>query len=91
MRFTYDTVCGNGDILFERESWYIPRPLQQHRQPRKWISPVTLVLGPIRSSLADGVGREPSWTVTFTMEWYRSRGRSSSVNRCHPPVHRPTS
>ena len=31
--FTYDTVCGNGDILFENVSWYIPRPLQQ-RSPR---------------------------------------------------------
>lgn len=27
--FTYDTVCGDGQVLFENVSWYQPRPLEQ--------------------------------------------------------------
>ena len=75
--FTYDTVCGNGDILFENVSWYIPRPLQQ--RSHEWISPVTLALSDLSDPrLADGIamGRAVIEALDFThgfthMEWYR--------------------
>ena len=75
--FTYDTVCGNGQILFENVSWYIPRPLQQ--RSHEWISPVTLVLSDLKDpGLAEGIamGRAVIEALDFThgfthMEWYR--------------------
>lgn len=74
--FTFDTVCGGGDVLFENVSWYLPRPLEQ--RSHEWISPVTLSLKDKDDPrLADGVamGREVLKALNFTegfthMEWY---------------------
>lgn len=74
--FTYDTVCGNGEILFENVNWYLPRPLQA--RSHEWISPVTLVLSDKSDPrLADGIAmgravlRALDFTEGFThMEWY---------------------
>ena len=40
--FTYDTVCANGEILFENILWYRPRPLQMRMH--EWVSPVSISL-----------------------------------------------
>ena len=75
--FTYDTVCGDGDVLFENISWYLPRPLQA--RSHEWISPVTLALRDKEDPrLAGGLamGRAVLDALQFTdgfthMEWYR--------------------
>ncbi len=74
--FTYDTVCGNGDVLFENVSWYLPRPLQA--RSHEWVSPVTLALRDKEDPrLADGIamGKAVLEALNFTdgfthMEWY---------------------
>ncbi|QDO90146.1 ATP-grasp domain-containing protein [Ornithinimicrobium ciconiae] len=74
--FTYDTVCGDGDVLFENVSWYLPRPLEQ--RSHEWISPVTLSLRDTSEPrLAGGLamGRAVLKALNFTdgfthMEWY---------------------
>jgi len=75
--FTYDTVCADGDILFENVCWYRPRPLQA--RSHEWISPVTVALRDLSvPDLAAGVamGREVIGALGFRsgfthMEWYR--------------------
>lgn len=75
--FTYDTVCGGGDILFENIAWYRPRPLQA--RSHEWISPQTVALRDLgRPELAGGlemghgVIAALGFTAGFThMEWYR--------------------
>jgi len=74
--FTYDTVCGGGDVLFENVGWYLPRPLEQ--RSHEWISPVTLSLRDKEDPrLAGGLamGRAVLEALGFTegfthMEWY---------------------
>jgi len=75
--FTYDTICANGEILFENICWYRPRPLQA--RSHEWISPITIALRDL--SVPDlAAGRELGAAVMhalgfrdgFThMEWYR--------------------
>ena len=75
--FTYDTICANGDVLFEHMLWYRPRPLQMKQH--EWISPVSLSLRDL--DVPDlRAGREMGraviaalgFTTGFThMEWYR--------------------
>lgn len=75
--FTYDTICGAGNLLFENISWYQPRPLQQ--RSHEWISPMTIALRDLDDpQLAGGrqMGREVldalGFRAGFThMEWYR--------------------
>lgn len=75
--FTYDTVCGAGDVLFENISWYRPRPLIQ--RSHEWVSPMTVALRDIEDDrLADGLtmGRDVLQALGFHagfthMEWYR--------------------
>jgi hypothetical protein len=75
--FTYDTICANGQILFENIMWYRPRPLQM--KTHEWVSPVSIVLRDITvPHLADGhqLGGEVISALGvqtgFThMEWYR--------------------
>ncbi|MDN5805240.1 MAG: hypothetical protein L0H26_11745 [Microlunatus sp.] len=75
--FTYDTVCGAGEIRYENVSWYRPRPLQA--RSHEWISPQTIALRDLdRPELADGIqmGRQVISALGFTagfthMEWYR--------------------
>lgn len=75
--FTYDTICGAGNILYENVSWYRPRPLQA--RSHEWISPQTMALRDLgRPELAGGItmGHQVidalGFTAGFThMEWYR--------------------
>jgi hypothetical protein len=75
--FTYDTICANGQVLFENICRYTPRPLQSMQH--EWISPVTMALRNIDDPYLQG-GRELGVAVLkslgfrdgFThMEWYR--------------------
>lgn len=74
--FTHDTVCGEGDILFENISWYRPRPLQG--RSHEWISPMTIALRDIEDErLAGGraMGKDVLKALGFRtgfthMEWY---------------------
>ena len=75
--FTYDTVCANGEILFENIAWYRPKPLVARLH--EWISPQAVVLRDLDvPPLAAGreLGREVIRALGFQtgfthMEWYR--------------------
>jgi hypothetical protein len=75
--FTYDTVCANGEILFEHILWYRPRPLQMRMN--EWISPTCISLRELSvRDLQDGrrMGVEVIAALGFQtgfthMEWYR--------------------
>ena len=75
--FTYDTVCANGEILFENICWYRPRPLQA--RSHEWISPMTIALRDLSvpdlangrelgAAVIDALGFRDGFTH---MEWYR--------------------
>jgi len=74
---TFDTVCADGQILFENVMWYRPRPLQMRLH--EWVSPVSIVLRDLSvPELAGGraMGREVLRALDFRtgfthMEWYR--------------------
>jgi len=75
--FTYDTICSDGEILYDNIAWYRPRPLQARQL--EWISPVTLCLRDIDApevSSGRAMGREVLRALGFRdgfthMEWYR--------------------
>ena len=75
--FTYDTVCANGEVLYDNISWYRPRPLIA--RSLEWVSPQTMALRDIDApSLAGGrtMGRAVLAAMNFRegfthMEWYR--------------------
>ncbi len=75
--FTYDTICADGQVLFENICQYHPRPLLT--KMHEWISPITLALRDLDAPGLQG-GRELGAAVLrvlgfrdgFThMEWYR--------------------
>jgi formate-dependent phosphoribosylglycinamide formyltransferase (GAR transformylase) len=75
--FTYDTICADGEVLFENICWYQPRPLESMQH--EWISPVTTALRDLSVPDLQG-GRELGAAVLKTlgfrdgfthMEWYR--------------------
>jgi formate-dependent phosphoribosylglycinamide formyltransferase (GAR transformylase) len=75
--FTYDTICADGQVLFENICQYHPRPLLT--KMHEWISPITLALRGLDAPGLQG-GRELGAAVLrvlgfrdgFThMEWYR--------------------
>ena len=75
--FTYDTICADGQVLFENICQYHPRPLIT--KMHEWISPITLALRDLDEPGLQG-GRELGAAVLralgfrdgFThMEWYR--------------------
>jgi ATP-grasp domain len=75
--FTYDTVCANGEILYENIMWYRPRPLQM--KSHEWISPASITFRDLSVPDLQG-GRQMGHEVLpalgfrsgFThMEWYR--------------------
>jgi biotin carboxylase len=76
--FTYDTICGGGNILFENICRYIPRPLQSMQH--EWISPITMSVREIDAPDLQGgreMGRAVLTALGFTdgfthMEWYRT-------------------
>jgi biotin carboxylase len=75
--FTFDTVCGDGRILFENIATYRPRPIEEKKH--QWISPSSICLRDLDApELADGrrMGYAVLEALGFTggfshMEWYR--------------------
>ena len=76
--YTFDTLCIEGEIVFESAGWYRPRPLVDRMH--EWVSPQTYVLRDIDAPhLAAGreMGREVLKALNFRngfshMEWYRT-------------------
>ena len=74
--FTFDTICGDGKVLYDNISWYRPRPLIA--RSLEWTSPQTMALkDPDVPHLAGGramgfdVLKAMNFTDGFThMEWY---------------------
>ncbi|MGB5247214.1 MAG: ATP-grasp domain-containing protein [Woeseia sp.] len=74
--YTFDTVCANGDILYENIAWYRPKPIIGRNV--EWISMQTINLRNIeRPELAAGreLGRRVIETLGFQtgfthMEWF---------------------
>lgn len=75
---TFDTVCANGEILFENVGWYRPKPLVARLN--EWISPQTVCLKDIDApELLPGrkLGRDVIQALGFRdgfthMEWFRT-------------------
>jgi hypothetical protein len=75
--FTFDTICADGQILFEHVLWYRPRPLQMRMH--EWVSPVSISLRDLTVPHLQGgreMGRNVLAALGFTsgfthMEWYR--------------------
>jgi hypothetical protein len=73
---TYDTVCADGNILFENVAWYLPKPMVLAQNP--WISMQNIVLRDITQELprpgvelGHGVLKALGFTTGFThMEWF---------------------
>jgi formate-dependent phosphoribosylglycinamide formyltransferase (GAR transformylase) len=75
--FTYDTICADGQVLFENICWYRPRPLiiKMH----EWISPTTMALRDLDApdlQAGRALGAAVLTTLGFRdgfthMEWYR--------------------
>jgi biotin carboxylase len=77
--FTFDTICIDGQIVYENVGFYRPRPLDQKKY--EWVSPSCVCLRDLDSPELQG-GREMGHRVIralgfdtgFThMEWYRKR------------------
>ena len=76
--FTFDTVCADGQILFQNVGWYRPKPLTARLTP--WISPQAICLRDIeRPEIAVGVElghrviEALGFNTGFThMEWFRT-------------------
>ena len=74
---TFDTICANGEILFEHVLWYRPRPLQMRMH--EWVSPVSISLRDLSVDYVAGgraMGRAVLAALGFQtgfthMEWYR--------------------
>ena len=74
--YTFDTVCANGNILYENIAWYRPKPIIGRNV--EWISMQTVNLrNPDRPELAAGceLGRRVIETLGFRtgfthMEWF---------------------
>jgi biotin carboxylase len=74
--FTFDTVCANGELLFENVTWYRPRVLIA--RTLEWVSPQTVCLRDIeREELSSGrqMGRAVLEALGFRtgfthMEWF---------------------
>ena len=75
---TYDTVCADGEVLFESVAWYRPKPMELAQSP--WISMQNIVLRDITQDfprpgveLGHGVLKALGFTTGFThMEWFRT-------------------
>ncbi|MEZ6037748.1 MAG: ATP-grasp domain-containing protein [Planctomycetota bacterium] len=75
---TYDTVCANGNILFENVAWYRPKPMILAQNP--WISMENIVLRDMYAEfprpgveLGHGVLKALGFESGFThMEWFRT-------------------
>lgn len=74
--FTFDTVCGDGRILFENMATYRPRPIEEKKH--QWISPSSICLRDLDDPRLQG-GRKMGYAVLDAlgfrsgfshMEWY---------------------
>lgn len=76
--YTYDTVCTNGEILFENLSWYRPKPMFMAKHPQ--ISPQSILYRDLDHEdvragreLGHAVHRALGFRTGFThMEWFRT-------------------
>ncbi len=76
--FTFDTICANGEVLFQNVCWYRPNPLIQ--RSHEWISPQTVALRDLSVPyLQPGIalGRSVLQALGFRdgfthMEWFRT-------------------
>jgi biotin carboxylase len=74
--YTYDTICANGEILYENMAWYRPKPIVARNV--EWISPQTVTLRDIdKPELQAGreLGRKVLQALGFEtgfthMEWF---------------------
>ena len=74
---TFDTICADGEVLFEHVLWYRPRPLQMRMH--EWVSPVSISLRDLSVPDLQGglhMGRAVLRALDFRsgfthMEWYR--------------------
>jgi biotin carboxylase len=74
--FTFDTICADGQILFEHVLWYRPRPLQMRMH--EWVSPTSISLRDLSVPQLEGgrrMGRDVLAALGFRtgfthMEWY---------------------
>jgi biotin carboxylase len=74
--FTFDTICADGEILYENVSFYRPRPIEEKKH--EWISPSSTCLRDLDAEeLSDGrrMGRAVLEALGFRtgfshMEWY---------------------
>jgi biotin carboxylase len=75
--YTFDTICGGGNVLFHNICWYRPRPLLARQL--EWVSPQTVALRePDAPELAAGkaLGLAVLTALNFRegfthMEWYK--------------------
>jgi hypothetical protein len=75
---TYDTICRDGNVLYENVAWYRPKPLDLQHNP--WISMQNIVLRDITQELprpgvelGHGVLQALGFRTGFThMEWFRT-------------------
>jgi biotin carboxylase len=91
--FTFDTVCANGEILYENVAWYRPRPLIG--RTNQWISPQTISLRRIDDERIAGgraMGRAVLGALGFRegfthMEWFRKPDGEAVFGEigCRPP------
>ena len=76
--YTYDTVCGGGERLFENVAWYRPKPLVSRLNA--WVNPQAICLKDLDApDIAVGVdlGRDVLKALNFNsgfshMEWFRT-------------------
>ncbi len=76
--YTYDTVCGGGDLLFENVAWYRPKPLISRLNA--WVNPQAICLKDLESpdiSVGVDLGRSVLKALNFRsgfshMEWFRT-------------------
>jgi len=76
--YTYDTICADGEILFENVAWYRPKPLVARLNP--WISQTATCLADLDTpeiSVGVELGRRVIEALGFEsgfthMEWFRT-------------------
>ncbi len=76
--YTYDTVCGDGEILFENLSWYRPKPMFMAKYG--WVSPQSIIYRDLQhEAVAPGraLGRDVLRALDFHsgfthMEWFKT-------------------
>ena len=91
--YTYDTICANGEVLFENVSWYRPQVLLARTQ--EWISPQTVALRDLSCEAAvkaREMGRAVLQALGFRdgfthMEWFLRPDGEAVFGEiaCRPP------